>query len=748
MREEWRGFSGTKWLDEVNMREFIQANYTGYDGNEDFLVGPTEATNKLWGKLKELQKEERAKGGVLDMETEIVSSATVYGPGYIDESLKSLEKVVGLQTDKPLKRAFMPYGGIKMAEQACTTYGYQPSEKLHEIFTKYCKTHNDGVFDAYTDEMKIARHNHILTGLPDTYGRGRIVGDYRRVALYGVDFLINEKKKDLKNCGDGVMTEEIIRLREEISMQIKALNELKAMAQIYGYDISNPAKNAREAVQWLYFGYLSAIKTQNGAAMSVGRISTFLDIYINRDLQEGTLTEDEAQELIDHIVMKFRMVKFARIPSYNQLFSGDPVWATLEVAGLGMDGRSMVTKTDFRFLHTLENMGPSPEPNLTVLYSPALPEGFKKYAAKISVKTSSIQYENDEVMRPVWGDDYSICCCVSATQTGKEMQFFGARANLAKCLTYAISGGIDYKTREQCGPAYRPIEGDIVTYEEFMPKFIDMMEWLADIYVNTLNLIHYMHDKYFYEAAELALIDTDVRRTFATGIAGFSHVVDSICAIKYAKVKIVRDETGFPIDFETEGEFPRYGNDDERADEIAVWLLKTFMTMIKKHHTYRHSEPTTSILTITSNVVYGKYTPAMPDGRPAGAPLSPGANPSYGAEQNGLLASLNSVAKLPYEYALDGISNTQTIAPSTLGKTEEERTNTLVGVMDGYFSRGAHHLNVNVFGVEKLIDAMEHPEKEEYANFTIRVSGYAVKFIDLTREQQEDVIARQAHGKM
>ena len=748
MREEWRGFSGTKWLDEVNMREFIQANYTGYDGNEDFLVGPTEATNKLWGKLKELQKEERAKGGVLDMETEVVSSATAYGPGYIDESLKSLEKVVGLQTDKPLKRAFMPYGGIKMAEQACTTYGYQPSEKLHEIFTKYCKTHNDGVFDAYTDEMKIVRHNHILTGLPDTYGRGRIVGDYRRVALYGVDFLINEKKKDLKNCGDGVMTEEIIRLREEISMQIKALNELKAMAQIYGYDISNPAKNAREAVQWLYFGYLSAIKTQNGAAMSVGRISTFLDIYINRDLQEGTLTEDEAQELIDHIVMKFRMVKFARIPSYNQLFSGDPVWATLEVAGLGMDGRSMVTKTDFRFLHTLENMGPSPEPNLTVLYSPALPEGFKKYAAKISVKTSSIQYENDEVMRPVWGDDYSICCCVSATQTGKEMQFFGARANLAKCLTYAISGGIDYKTREQCGPAYRPIEGDIVTYEEFMPKFIDMMEWLADIYVNTLNLIHYMHDKYFYEAAELALIDTDVRRTFATGIAGFSHVVDSISAIKYAKVKIVRDETGFPLDFETEGEFPRYGNDDERADEIAVWLLKTFMTMIKKHHTYRHSETTKSILTITSNVVYGKYTPAMPDGRPAGAPLSPGANPSYGAEQNGLLASLNSVAKLPYEYALDGISNTQTIAPSTLGKTEEERTNTLVGVMDGYFSRGAHHLNVNVFGVEKLIDAMEHPEKEEYANFTIRVSGYAVKFIDLTREQQEDVIARQAHGKM
>ena len=544
------------------------------------------------------------------------------------------------------------------------------------------------------------------------------------------------------------MQDNIIRLREEISMQIKALNEMKEMAKIYGYDISNPAKNAREAVQWLYFGYLSAIKTQNGAAMSVGRVSTFLDIYINRDLEEGTLTEEEAQELIDHLVMKFRMVKFARIPSYNQLFSGDPVWATLEMAGLGMDGRHMVTKNDFRFLHTLENMGPSPEPNLTVLYSPALPEGFKKYAAKISVKTSSIQYENDEVMRPVWGDDYSICCCVSATQTGKEMQFFGARANLAKCLTYAISGGVDHKTREQCGPAFRPIEGDVVTYEEFMPKFMDMMEWLAGVYVNTLNLIHYMHDKYFYEAAELALIDTDVRRTFATGIAGFSHVVDSISAIKYAKVNIVRDETGFPLEFKTEGDFPRYGNDDDRADEIAVWLLKTFISMIKKHHTYRDSEPTTSILTITSNVVYGKYTSNMPDGRPDGAPLAPGANPSYGAEQNGLLASLNSVAKLPYEYALDGISNTQTIAPSTLGKDDEERTNTLVGVMDGYFSRGAHHLNVNVFGVEKLIDAMEHPEKEEYANFTIRVSGYAVKFIDLTREQQEDVIARQAHAKM
>ena len=682
------------------------------------------------------------------METEVVSGLTAYGAAYIGEGTKDLEKVVGLQTDKPLKRAFMPYGGIKMAEQACTTYGYEPSEKLHEIFHKYCKTHNDGVFDAYTPEMKLVRHNHILTGLPDTYGRGRIVGDYRRVALYGIDFLIAEKQKDLNQMGDREMIDEVIRLREEVAMQIKALKGLKEMAASYGFDISQPAQNAREAVQWLYFGYLGAVKTQNGAAMSVGRISTFLDIYFERDFQEGTLTEADAQELIDHLVMKFRMVKFARIPSYNQLFSGDPVWATLEVGGMGQDGRSMVTKNDFRFLHTLENMGPSPEPNLTVLYSARLPKGFKHYASLISVKTSSIQYENDDVMRPVWGDDYSICCCVSATQTGKEMQFFGARANLAKCLTYAVSGGVDSKTREQCGPKYRAVEGDVLTYEEFMPRFMDMMDWLASVYVKTLNLIHYMHDKYFYEAAEMALIDTDVRRTFATGIAGFSHVVDSISAIKYAKVNIVRDETGFPLSFKTEGDFPRYGNDDERADEIAVWLLKTFMSLIKKYHTYRDSEPTTSILTITSNVVYGKYTSNMPDGRPAGAPLAPGANPSYGAEKNGLLASLNSVAKLPYEYALDGISNTQTISPGALGHDDEERAQTLVGVMDGYFNQGAHHLNVNVFGVDKLKDAMEHPEKEEYQNFTIRVSGYAVKFIDLTREQQLDVIARQAHERL
>ena len=748
MRKEWRGFKGNKWLSEVNIRDFIQNNYTSYEGDETFLAGPTHATETLWQKLCALQKEERAKGGVLDMETEVVSGLTAYGPGYIDPETKDLERVVGLQTDKPLKRAFMPYGGIKMAEQACTTYGYQPSEKLHHIFSQYVKTHNDGVFDAYTDEMKHVRHNHILTGLPDTYGRGRIVGDYRRVALYGIDYLIAEKKRDLQNMGDREMIDEVIRLREEVAMQIRALQGLKEMASIYGFDISQPANDAIQAVQWLYFGYLGAVKTQNGAAMSVGRISTFLDIYIERDIREGKLTEEEAQELIDHLVMKFRMVKFARIPSYNQLFSGDPVWATLEVAGMGIDGRSMVTKSDFRFLHTLENMGPSPEPNLTVLYSSRLPKAFRLYAAKISVKTSSIQYENDDVMRPIWGDDYSICCCVSATQTGKEMQFFGARANLAKALLYAINGGVDGRTREQVGPAYRPITSDIISYDEFLPRFDDMLDWLAGIYVKTLNLIHYMHDKYFYEAAEMALIDTDVRRTFATGIAGFSHVVDSISAIKYAKVHVIRDESGFAKDYKTEGDFPRYGNDDERADEIAVWLLKTFMNKIKKYHTYRNSEPTTSILTITSNVVYGKYTGNMPDGRRAETPLAPGANPSYGAEQNGLLASLNSVAKLPYEYALDGISNTQTISPDALGHDDEERSRTLVGVMDGYFDQGAHHLNVNVFGVDKLKDAMEHPEKEEYQNFTIRVSGYAVKFIDLTREQQLDVIARQAHGRL
>ena len=746
--EQWEGFEGSLWKEEVNVRDFIQKNYTVYDGDESFLAGPTDATNKLWGILQGLQKEERAKGGVLDMETKVVSGITSYGPGYISEADKDLEKVVGLQTDKPLKRAFMPFGGIKMAEQACSTYGYEPDPELHKIFTEYCKTHNQGVFDAYTPEMLKARHNKIITGLPDTYGRGRIVGDYRRVALYGIDFLMEEKKHDFANCGDGTMTDDVIRLREEITMQYKALGQMKKMAESYGYDISKPANDAKEAVQWLYFGYLAAIKTQNGAAMSVGRISTFLDIYIERDLKAGKLTESEAQELIDHLVMKFRMVKFARIPSYNQLFSGDPVWATLEVAGIGVDGRSMVTKNDFRFLHTLENMGPSPEPNLTVLYSSALPDTFKKYAADISIRTSSIQYENDDVMKPVWGDDYSICCCVSATQTGKEMQFFGARANLAKCLLYAINGGVDAKTFDQVGPKYRPITSEYLDYDEVIEAYDRMMDWLAGLYVNVLNLIQFMHDKYYYEAAEMALIDTDVRRTFATGIAGFSHVVDSLSAIKYAKVKTIRNEDGVVVDYETEGDFPRYGNDDDRADEIAVWLLKTFLDKIKKHHTYRNSEPTTSILTITSNVVYGKATGTMPDGRKAGAPLSPGANPSYGAEQSGLLASLNSVAKLPYEWALDGISNTQTINPGALGHSEEEKINNLVQVMDGYFDQGAHHLNVNVFGTEKLIDAMEHPEKEEYQNFTIRVSGYAVKFIDLTKEQQMDVISRTCHDRM
>ncbi len=708
-RKEWEGFTGRLWKEEINVRDFIQNNYKPYDGDESFLAEPTEATNKLWQELQKLQKEERAKNGVLDMETEIVSSLTSYGPGYIKDELKDMEAVVGLQTDKPLKRAFMPYGGIKMSEEACTTYGYEPSEKLHEIFHEYHKTHNDAVFDCYTPEMRLARRNKIVTGLPDTYGRGRIVGDYRRVALYGIDYLIEQKQKDKANCGCGVMSDDIIRQREELAEQIKALKGMKAMAALYGFDISGPATTAKEAVQWLYFGYLAAIKTQNGAAMSVGRVSTFLDIYIERDLEAGILTESEAQELIDHMTMKFRMVKFARIPSYNQLFSGDPVWATLDLAGLGMDGT---------------------------------------YSARISIETSSVQYENDDVMRPVWGDDYAVCCCVSATQTGKEMQFFGARANLAKCLLYAINGGIDEKTKAQVGPEYRPITSEYLDYDEVMHKYDNMMEWLADLYVNILNLIQYMHDKYYYESSLMALIDTDVRRTFATGIAGFSHVVDSLAAIKYAKVKTVRDEDGLVIDYEIEGDFPRYGNDDDRADDIAVWLLKTFMEKIEKRHTYRDSEPTTSILTITSNVVYGKATGALPDGRKAGEPLSPGANPSYGAEQNGLLASLNSVTKLPYEYALDGISNTQTISPDALGHNEDERADNLVHVLDGYFDQGAHHLNVNVFGIEKLHDAMEHPEKEEYANFTIRVSGYAVKFIDLTREQQLDVISRTCHASL
>ncbi len=747
--KQWEGFNGRIWKMEVNVRDFIQKNYTPYDGDESFLEAPTEATDKLWGKLQQLQKEERAKGGVLDMDTSVVSTITSHAPGYIDESMKDLEQVVGLQTDKPLKRAFMPFGGIKMAMKACETNGYTPDPELGRIFTEYCRTHNQAVFDVYTPEMKKARHNKIITGLPDAYARGRIVGDYRRVALYGIDFLIEQKQKDMVACGETSMRDSVLRAREEVALQLKALKDMKAMAASYGYDISQPAKNAKEAIQWLYFGYLAAIKTQNGAAMSVGRVSTFLDIYFKRDIDAGIITEAQAQEMIDHFVMKLRMVKFARTPDYNQLFSGDPVWATLEVGGIGMDGRSMVTKTDYRFLHTLENMGPAPEPNLTVLYSSALPENFKKYASEISIRTSSVQYENDDVMKPVWGDDYSICCCVSATQTGKEIQFFGARANLAKCLLYAINGGVDAKTLEQVGPAYCPITSEYLDYDEVIEKYIAMMQWLAKLYVHTLNAIHYMHDKYYYEAAEMALIDTDLRRTFATGIAGFSHVVDSLSAIKYAKVKVVRDpETGIAKSFEIEGDFPKYGNDDDRADDIAIWLLETFVGLIKKHHTYRDAEPTTSILTITSNVVYGKATGDMPNGRKAGAPLSPGANPAYGAEQNGLLASLNSVAKLPYHWALDGISNTQTISPDALGHDEAERTNNLVNILDGYFDQGAHHLNVNVFGKDKLLDAMEHPEKEEYANFTIRVSGYAVKFIDLTREQQLDVISRTCHESM
>ena len=777
-RDEWKGFkTGRLWQDEVNVREFIQLNYTPFDGDASFLAGPTDATNKLFAELQRLQKEEHNKksvgldgkerSGVLDLDTDIVTGINSHKPGYIfaDGSQKDLEQVVGLQTDKPLKRAFMPFGGIRMAEQSCEMYGYKPNAELHKIFTEYHKTHSDAVFQVYSPEIRKARSAHILTGLPDTYGRGRIVGDYRRIALYGIDFLIEQKQKDFANIGDGTMTDDVIRLREEVAEQIKALGQMKEMAASYGFDISKPAKTAKEAFQWLYFGYLAAIKTQNGAAMSVGRIATFLDIYIERDLKNGILTEAQAQELVDHIVMKFRMVRFARIESYNQLFSGDPIWATLEVAGLGQDGRSMVTKNDFRFLHTLENMGPSPEPNITVLYSKRLPKNFRDYAAKISIDTSSIQYENDDIMRPIWGDDYSICCCVSATQTGKEMQFFGARANLAKALLYAINGGKDEEAGltpgVQVGPEMAPITSEYLDYNEVMHKYDIMLEWLAGLYVNTLNAIHYMHDKYYYEAAELALIDTDVRRTFATGIAGFSHVVDSLSAIKYAKVKVLRrdidvtDKKGKRVfapnmayDFQIEGDFPRYGQDDDRADEIAKWLLKTFIGKIKKHHTYRNAEPTTSILTITSNVVYGKATGALPNGRKAHEPFSPGANPSYGAETKGLVKSLNSVAKVPYEYSLDGISNTQTINPSALGHSESEQINNLVNIMDGYFAKGAHHLNVNVFGVEKLKDCQAHPEKPEYANFTVRVSGYAVRFINLTKEQQDDVIARTCHASL
>ena len=745
--EQWEGFEGRIWKEEVNVRDFIQKNYTPYDGDESFLAGPTEATDKLWGALQQLQKAERAKGGVLDMETEVVSSLTSYGPGYIDENLKDLEQIVGLQTDKPLKRAFMPYGGIKMAEQACTTYGYQPSAELHKIFTDYTRTHNQAVFDAYTPEMKKARHTHIITGLPDTYGRGRIVGDYRRVALYGIDALIQFKQEDLANCGDGTMTDDVIRLREEIARQISALKGMKKMAETYGYDISQPAKDAKEACQWLYFGYLAAIKTQNGAAMSVGRISTFLDIYIQRDLDKGILTESQAQELIDHMVMKFRMVKFARIPSYNQLFSGDPVWATLEVGGIGMDGRSMVTKNCYRFLHTLENMGPAPEPNLTVLYSSALPEAFKKYAAKVSVNTSSVQYENDDVMKPVWGDDYSICCCVSATQTGKEMQFFGARANLAKCLLYAINGGVDEKKGLLVIPEIQKDDDEVLDYPKVLANYKKVLSYVAELYVDTINIIHFMHDKYAYESSQMALHDTLVDRLAAFGVAGLSIAADSLSAIKFAKVKPVRNENGIAVDFVTEGDFPKYGNDDDRVDDIAVEIVSYFSAELKKHALYRGAIHTLSALTITSNVMYGKKTGSTPDGRKAGEPFAPGANPMHGRDESGALASLNSVAKIPYRAVCqDGVSNTFSIVPNALGKTAEERRSNLVQILDGYFVQGAHHLNVNVMNREVLLDAMEHSEK--YPTLTIRVSGYAVNFNRLSREQQLEVVKRTFHESM
>ena len=744
MRTEWNTFTPGVWQHEINVRDFIQKNYTPYDGDDAFLEGPTKNTEALWNQVMELSAKEREAGGVLDMDTKIISTITSHGPGYLD---KDKETIVGFQTDKPFKRALQPYGGIRMAVKACQDNGYEVDPEIVEFFTKHRKTHNAGVFDAYTPEMRPCRSSHIITGLPDAYGRGRIIGDYRRVALYGVDALIEEKKEE-KDSTRTIMYSDVIREREELSEQIRALEELKELGRIYGFDISKPAKDVKEAIQWLYFGYLAAVKEQNGAAMSLGRTSTFLDIYAERDLKAGTYTEQEIQEFVDHFIMKLRLVKFARTPEYNELFSGDPTWVTESIGGIGLDGRPLVTKMSFRYLHTLKNLGTAPEPNLTVLWSTRLPEAFKRFCAKTSIESSSIQYENDDLMRVTHGDDYAIACCVSSMRVGKEMQFFGARANLAKCLLYAINGGVDAKTFDQVGPKYRPITSEYLDYDEVIEAYDRMMDWLAGLYVNVLNLIQFMHDKYYYEAAEMALIDTDVRRTFATGIAGFSHVVDSLSAIKYAKVKTIRNEDGVVVDYETEGDFPRYGNDDDRADEIAVWLLKTFLDKIKKHHTYRNSEPTTSILTITSNVVYGKATGTMPDGRKAGAPLSPGANPSYGAEQSGLLASLNSVAKLPYEWALDGISNTQTINPGALGHSEEEKKNNLVQVMDGYFDQGAHHLNVNVFGTEKLIDAMEHPEKEEYQNFTIRVSGYAVKFIDLTKEQQMDVISRTCHDRM
>ncbi|WP_368298671.1 formate C-acetyltransferase [Cytobacillus firmus] len=740
--ERWNGFKEGIWTREIDVRDFILKNFTPFSGDESFLKGPTEATSLLWEKVMALTKKEREQGGVLDMDTEIVSTITSHGPGYL---VQDKEKIVGVQTDQPFKRSFQPFGGVRMAVAACEAYGYEASKDIEKIFTDYRKTHNQGVFDAYTDEMKLARKAGIITGLPDAYGRGRIIGDYRRVALYGADRLIEAKKADMKSTSS-VMTEENIRLREEISEQIRALKELKQLANSYGFDISKPAGNALEAFQWLYFGYLAAIKEQNGAAMSLGRVSTFLDIFIERDIKNGVLTETEAQELVDHFVMKLRLVKFARTPDYNELFSGDPTWVTESIGGMALDGRPLVTKNSFRFLHTLRNLGPAPEPNLTVLWSAKLPENFKKYCARMSIETSSIQYENDDIMLPEYGDDYGIACCVSAMEIGKQMQFFGARANLAKALLYSINGGKDEKLGIQVGPAYAPITSDILQYEEVMEKFDFMMEWLADLYINTLNIIHYMHDKYSYERIEMALHDSEIFRTMATGIAGLSVAVDSLSAIKFATVKAIRDENGIVIDFITEGDFPKYGNNDDRVDSIAIDLVERFMKKLRKHQTYRNSMHTLSILTITSNVVYGKKTGNTPDGRRAGDPFAPGANPMHGRDTKGTLASLSSVAKLPYKQALDGISNTFSIVPKALGKDDESRVRNLVSILDGYAIKSGHHLNVNVFNKETLMDAMEHPE--EYPQLTIRVSGYAVNFIKLTKEQQLDVINRTFHESM
>ncbi|MCM3664263.1 formate C-acetyltransferase [Mesobacillus subterraneus] len=740
--EQWKGFKTGAWQEDINVRDFILKNFSEYTGDSSFLEGATDETNLLWQQVMELTKQERDNGGVFDMDTKVVSTITSHGPGYLDQSK---EKVVGFQTEKPFKRSMQPFGGIRMAKAACEAYGYELDKEVEKIFTDFRKTHNQGVFDVYTKEMLQARKAGIITGLPDAYGRGRIIGDYRRVALYGIDFLMEQKKKD-HGMTSSVMTEDTMRLREEISEQYRSLNELKQLAQSYGYDISKPASNAVEAFQWVYFAYLAAIKEQNGAAMSLGRVATFLDIYIERDLQNGTLTEKEAQEIVDHFVMKLRLVKFARTPDYNELFSGDPTWVTESIGGIAHNGQSLVTKNSFRFLHTLDNLGPAPEPNLTVLWSPALPENFKKYCAEMSIKTSSIQYENDDLMRCEYGDDYGIACCVSAMEIGKQMQFFGARANLAKALLYAINGGVDEKLKIQVAPGFSPITSEVLDYKEVMAKFDNVMEWLAGLYINTLNVIHYMHDKYSYERIEMALHDTEVLRTMATGIAGLSVVADSLSAIKHAQVKVIRDENGIAVDFETEGDFPKYGNNDDRVDSIAVELVKNFMTKLRKHPTYRNSVHTMSILTITSNVVYGKKTGNTPDGRRAGEPFAPGANPMHGRDTKGTLASLSSVAKLPYSYALDGISNTFSIVPKALGKDENSRTNNLVSILDGYAIKDGHHLNVNVFNRETLLNAMEHPE--EYPQLTIRVSGYAVNFIKLTREQQMDVINRTFHETM